>query len=119
MLASRRHLNHVLQQVHLGVTGSPKAGKPRQPGGLLAAVDDAEKAAINNWVSQIEGVITAMNDEFLEDRKKFMEAITEQLVVLEMLAGDQAHDPEPTPPMIDAEFDELPVTAVGASADGS
>ena len=119
VLASRRHLNHVLQQVHLGVTGSPKAGKPRQPGGLLAAVDDAEKAAINNWVSQIEGVITAMNDEFLEDRKKFMEAITEQLVVLEMLAGDQAHDPEPTPPMIDAEFDELPVTAVGASADGS
>ncbi len=95
VLASRRHLNLLMQQLHLAVTGSAKTGPPNQPGGLLAAVDEADRGRIRDWITQMEGVVTAMNDEMLEDRKKFITAIEEQLLVLEELAGDEAIDLEP------------------------
>lgn len=95
VLASRRHLNLIMQQLHLAVTGSAKPGTPNRPGGLLAAVDEADRGPILDWVRQMEGVVAAMNDTMLEDRKKFITAIEEQLLVLEELAGDEAIDLEP------------------------
>ncbi len=111
VLASRRHLNLIMQQVHLAATGSAKAGVPSQPGGLLAAVEEADQPLIRNWIAQMESVVTSMNDEVLEDREKFIEAIEDQLAILEALAGDQLEEAEPE---VDADVEpaELPVTAV-------
>lgn len=95
VLGSRRQLNLLLQQMHLAVTGSRKAGPPRQPGGLLAAAEEADRQLIRRWVSRMEEVVDSVNDDFLEDRAKFIEAIEEILPILEELAGDEAEDPLP------------------------
>ena len=92
VLGSRRQLNLLLQQVHLAVTGSRKAGNPRQPGGLLAAAEEGDRQVIRRWVSRMEEVVNSVNDDFLEDRTKFIEAIEEILPILEELAGDEADE---------------------------
>lgn len=90
VLISRRKLNHVLEQLHRGVSGSAEVGVPRQPGGLLAAVGEANQPAINDWLASIEQVVTNLNDEMHDDRKKYVAALNEQILVLRDLAGDEA-----------------------------
>lgn len=87
VITARRSINHLLQQLQLGVTGQRVAGMPRQPGGLLAATDPAERAAVESWVTKIGEVVTAINDTALDDRKKFVEELEKQSQELKKLAG--------------------------------
>lgn len=87
VITSRRSINHVLQQLQYGATGQRAAGLPRQPGGLLAVVDPAEKPAVEAWVNKIAEVVKAINDETLDDRKKFVEQLEKQATELKRLAG--------------------------------
>ena len=90
IIMSRRQLNYVLQQVHAGVTGSPEKGMPSEPGGLLAAADENQKAGIQEWVEKIEVVIDGINDPVIDTEKAYLDAVGEQLKELKKLVGDEA-----------------------------
>jgi hypothetical protein len=90
VLVSRRKLNHVLQQLHQGVSGSGKPGQPRTAGGLLAAVEDADKQIVTEWITKMEEVITALNEPTLDTLPKWMTALDEQVLMLEEIAGPEA-----------------------------
>jgi hypothetical protein len=91
VLATRKRLNKVLQQVQLGVTGKPTAGLPtRNPGGILASVPDDQKQVVEDWVTQLETIITELNDKTLDDEKKFREGLVTQIEALRELAGVEA-----------------------------
>ncbi len=88
MIASRRKLNHVLQQLHLGVTGAAAKGVPaRNPGGLLASVADDKKPVVEQWIGQMELVVTAINDLSRDDEKKYLETLEEQTAALREFLG--------------------------------
>ncbi|TWU66592.1 hypothetical protein V7x_21610 [Crateriforma conspicua] len=97
VVATRRRLNDVLQQIHLGVTGSAKPGMPSKPGGLLAVADDASKGKIITWVTEMETLLTDLNDKSLEETKDFLEKLTELTEQLEKMAGDAAKKPVAAP----------------------
>ncbi len=87
--ASRRKLNHVLQQLHMGVTGKPTVGIPtKDPGGLLASVPEDKKAAVTAWVTSMESIVTALNDKTLDDRVKYLEGLELQVESLRELVGE-------------------------------
>ncbi len=87
VVAARRRINHVLQQLQVGVTGQTIPGKPRQPAGLLVAATENDQAAFDAWIKTVADVVTAINVDTLDDRKKFVEALQEQTLVLKTLAG--------------------------------
>ena len=91
VFVSRRKLNFVLQQLHQGATGTVKAGVPEQPGGLMAAAD-AQKATVETWVQSMGEVLTALNDEALDEREKYIEALEGQIEVLRGIAGPAAEE---------------------------
>lgn len=90
VIGSRRYLNKVLQQLNLGATGSRTKGLPKVDGGLMLSVDEAKAELVKDWVVQLDEVITALNDEALDDRSKFLEGLDEQVIVLAKLANIQA-----------------------------
>jgi len=87
VISSRRRINHVLQQLQVGVTGRAVPGKPRQPAGLLVTATENDQAAFDAWIKTVGEVVTAINVDTLDDRKKFVEALQEQSLVLKKLAG--------------------------------
>ncbi|HBJ35513.1 MAG TPA: hypothetical protein DDZ51_12345 [Planctomycetaceae bacterium] len=87
VIAARRQINHVLQQLQHGVTGQQVTGVPRTPGGLLGSATENDKAAFDNWISTVGDVATAINQETLDDRKKFVEELKKQSIALKQLAG--------------------------------
>ncbi len=107
IVTARRSINDVFQQLQVGATGQAAAGLPKQAsGGLLAVADPADKANIESWVKTLGEVVTAINDRTLTERKKFVEALTEQSNVLKKLAG------------IEVKEDEAATDAQGAIAGG-
>lgn len=120
IVTARRSINHVFQQLQVGVTGQRTVGPPKQPGGLMAAADPAEKAAIDAWVTTFSEVAAAVNDKTLVDRKKFVEMLTEQSKVLKELAGIEVIDEPTTPAGLDvgnplgAELGAAPLEPIGA-----
>ena len=91
VLVSRRLLNKVLQQLQLGATGSRSIGMPKKgEGGLLVSVPEDKKQVVADWVTSMEEVITALNDDTLDDRKKYLEGLEAQVLVLAELAAIDA-----------------------------
>ncbi len=82
VIASRRKLNHVIQQIHLGVTGKPTSGMPSTPGGMLAMVDDADKAKIEAWVDKTAVLLETLNDPALDKRETYLEALVAEIEAL-------------------------------------
>ena len=88
VLASRRKLNHVLQQLHLGVTGAAEKGVPaRDPGGLLASVTEDKQPVVKEWITAMESIVTAINDEMRDDETKYLETLVEQTAALREFLG--------------------------------
>src|SRR5690606_3418622 len=87
VIAARRRINHVLQQLQVGVTGQAAPGKPRRPAGLLVVATENDQAAFDAWIKTVSEVVTAINVDTLDDRKKFVEALQEQTLILKTLAG--------------------------------
>jgi uncharacterized protein YnzC (UPF0291/DUF896 family) len=96
VIGSRRYLNKVLQQLKLGATGSRSKGMPKEKekGGLMICVaEDAKQAeVVKVWVEKMEAVLTALNQEELEDREKYIEGVKEQVEVLAEMADIDAVD---------------------------
>lgn len=105
VIASRRRINHVLQQLQIGVTGRAVPGKPRQPAGLLVAATENDQAAFDAWIKTVSDVVTAINVDTLDDRKKFVEALQEQSLVLKKLAGIDTKPANGTAPL---DFNGMP-----------
>lgn len=99
VLASRRKLNDVLQQLHMGATGSIEPGLPARPGGLLAGVADDKKGVVEAWVSSMGEVLTALNDKSLDDRKKYVEGLLAQIETLRDIAGPAAEKADAMAPL--------------------
>jgi hypothetical protein len=90
--ASRRKLNHVLQQLHRGVAGVAAIGVPSAnatTGGLLASVDAAKKPVVEAWLTEMEPIVVALNDSLLDDREKFVEGLQVQADLLRELVGEE------------------------------
>ena len=102
VIASRRRLNHVLQQIHRGVTGSTKAGVPSRPAGLLAVANDDQKRRIEDWAEEMEELVKALNEPANDDRSKFQVALLEQVDMIRMIAGAAGEE-------VQAEYDRLPL----------
>lgn len=110
VLASRRNLNLVLQQLYRGASGSLKPadeGKTNPPGGLLIAVAAPERPKVEAWITKVEEVAAGLNDDTLDDRKKFVEAITEQVETLRLLAGAAAETPVEIPGVLRPGMDRI------------
>lgn len=90
VIASRRKLNHVMQLMHLGVTGSPTKGKPRQAGGMLAMVSAEKKPEVEAWITNIEPVLTEINNLEVYKLEDYKETLIAQIEVLRGLAGVEA-----------------------------
>jgi len=115
VFVSRRKLNYVLQQLHLGATGSIEAGIPSQPGGLLAGVADDKKASVEGWVTSMGDVLTGLNDETLDDRKKYIEGLLAQVEILRGIAGPAAEEPDAAAPL---DIPNVSPVVVGAAKTG-
>ena len=108
--ASLQKFNVTLEQLHRGATGQARVGEVSQPGGLLAAVAEADRPAVMDWMAQMAELSTAMNDETLDNEEKYREALDEQVVMLrEKLGLDNEDDPvaDPARPAMPAMPDEL------------
>jgi len=90
VITSRRRINHILQQLQLGVTGTATPGVPTKTAGILGSVPADEKEVIDKWIATVNEVVTAINADTLDDRVKFVEALTAQAVILRELAGVKA-----------------------------
>ncbi|MDE0866844.1 MAG: hypothetical protein OSA98_23955, partial [Rubripirellula sp.] len=125
VLASRRLLNTVLQQLQLGATGSRESGMPKTSGGLLVSVAEDKRQVVTDWVNEMNVVITALNEESLDDRKKYVGGLEEQVLVLAELAAIDAVAEEAKgavavsapKPNFSIEEDELDAPADPAPAD--
>ena len=123
IIAGRRQINYVLQQLQFGVTGQKVAGAPRTPGGLLVVATENDKAAFDTWITTVSDVVTAINSETLDERKKFVDELKKQSDVLKKLAGievDPSATAEASPDAVDP-LDPLagpPATVIPAAATG-
>ena len=87
VVTSLRRINHLLQQLQLGVTGQPVTGPATKPAGLSAAATPADKVAVDQWVKTVGEVVTAINADTIDDKKKLVEELTKQAAVLRALSG--------------------------------
>ncbi|PAY21450.1 hypothetical protein CKO51_01065 [Rhodopirellula sp. SM50] len=90
IVASRKKLNHVLQQVLMGVTGQGKVVEDvesiQATGGLMASAPADALAATKQWLTSLFEVTGQLNDNTLDTRKKYVTALEEQVATLEALA---------------------------------
>ena len=118
VIASRRRLNHVLEQLQVGVSGSRAVGEPKTAGGLLTAVPDPEKKLVSDWITTIGTVVEGLNELTLDDRTKYKEGLEAQILVLQGLAGVEAEgnaiDAGPImAPVVDFGFDDPAPPVIG------
>ena len=90
VMASRRKLNYVLQQLHLGVTGNGVAGVPSKPAGLIAAADEDGRLEIEAWLLRMEEVLAGLNEPSIGTVDMYIAALDAQVRTLEALAGPAA-----------------------------
>ncbi len=88
--ASRKRLLHIIQQLHVGASGSPVTGIPKTPAGLLASVEAKDKLVVEKWLADMKLVVEALNDQTKSDEMLFMEGLTEQIEILKEMAGPTA-----------------------------
>ena len=90
IVASRKKLNYVLQQVLLGVTGQGKVLEDveaiQATGGLMASTPADALGATKQWLTSLFDLTNQLNDTTLDTRKKYVTALKEQVVTLEALA---------------------------------
>ncbi|EMI17331.1 putative secreted protein [Rhodopirellula maiorica SM1] len=88
--ASRKRLLHIIQQLHIGASGTPSLGIPKTPAGLLASVEAKDKVIVEKWLADMQLVVEALNDQNKSDETLFMEGLVEQIEILKEMAGPTA-----------------------------
>ncbi|QDV44706.1 hypothetical protein Enr13x_45740 [Stieleria neptunia] len=94
IVASRKKLNYILQQVLLGVTGEGKVVEDvesiQATGGLMASTPADALDATKQWLTSLFDVTNQLNDTTLDTRRKYVTALQEQVATLEALAEGKA-----------------------------
>ncbi|QEF99189.1 hypothetical protein Mal15_32490 [Stieleria maiorica] len=94
IVASRKKLNHVLQQVLLGVTGQGKVVEDveslQASSGLLASTPADARDATKKWLTALFDLTSQLNEPTLDTRRKYVTALEEQVATLESLASGKA-----------------------------
>lgn len=118
VVASRRQLNYVIQQILLGVTGEAKVyedvAELKPSGGVIAATPAASVTEVQDWLTTVYEVTTSLNDETLDNQKAFLKALKEQVVLLEELINSTGKQKNADPNAIPGGFD--PLAQFGAPA---
>lgn len=98
IVASRKKLNFVLQQVLQGVIGN---GKPvedvesiQPQSGLMAATPADSMESTKKWLEAFFDLTTQLNDTTLADRRGYVKSLGEQIESLEALASGKAVEPK-------------------------
>jgi hypothetical protein len=122
IIASRKKLNFVLQQVLLGVTGSSEKVEDvesiQPTAGLIAATPADNVDAVKSWVQSVNDLTTNLNDTSIGTEREFIKMLSEQLESLESLAsGRKATVKMYEVPMFD-DFGAPANPAAEAPADG-
>jgi len=87
--ASRQRLNHTLQQLFLGVTGSPRSDGSRRSGGLSASVVDDAKSLIDDWIDQMQPILDEINDLSITNEAQYKQTLRRETDALRDLLGDE------------------------------
>jgi hypothetical protein len=93
IIATRKQLNYVLQQVFQGVTGQPtpvedaESLDPQASGGLLAATQGDSVEKVKQWVETLSTVTGDLNDDTLGDRRSFLAVLETEIETLQDLAA--------------------------------
>ncbi len=91
IVASRKKLNFVLQQVLMGVTGTPKkladVESIEPTAGLIAATPADRFDSVKSWVQSVNDLTTNLNDTSIGNQREFVKMLSEQLESLESLAS--------------------------------
>ena len=91
IVASRKRLNHLFEQLYLGASGSPKVGEDPGTGGLFSAVPEDQKSVVQQWlIEKMEPVLTLVNDRYILSNTEFYNVLLEQEEILRELAGEEA-----------------------------
>lgn len=113
VVASRKRLLHIIQQLHVGASGAPSLGIPKTPAGLLASVDAKDKVIVEEWLAAMQVVVEALNDQSKSDEPLFIEGLTVQIDVLKDMAGPTAIEIER------AKAKEMELAGIAVDADAT
>lgn len=106
IIASRKKLNFVLQQVLLGVIGTAQkiedVDSIEPKAGLIAAAPADSLDSVKSWVQSVNDLTTNLNDTSIGTEREFVKMLGEQLDSLESLAsGKRATVKMYEPPVFD------------------
>ncbi len=90
VIASRKRLLYIIQQLHIGATGNPAVGMPKTPAGLLASVPEDKREVVEKWLTSMEAVVNALSGSGLHDELVYQKTLEEQASLLFELAGPAA-----------------------------
>ncbi|TWU43285.1 hypothetical protein Q31b_23230 [Novipirellula aureliae] len=91
IVASRKRLNHLFQQLYLGASGRPNVGENVGTGGLFSAVPEDQKRVVQQWlIEKMEPVLTLVNDRYILSNSEFYNVLLDQEEILRELAGEEA-----------------------------
>lgn len=111
VVASRRQLNFVIQQILLGVTGEAKVYEDvlelKASGGVIAATPQDSVSEVQDWLTTVYELTNSLNDETLDDQRKFLTGLKEQVVILEELIDSSGKTQEVDPNSVPGGFDPL------------
>lgn len=93
VLASRGRLNHALQQLFVGVTGSTRSDEARRRGGLSASVADEAQTLINDWVDQMRPILNEINDLSIATVDQYKAILERETETLRDLLGAEPAEP--------------------------
>lgn len=98
VIAARRKLNHALQSLNYGLTGSTTLEPAKNPAGVVQATAEADRAALLQLVEAIATAVEHVNDPQYDTREKFAEMVAEEAAALRKLSrrlGGAAAQPGP------------------------
>jgi hypothetical protein len=91
IVASRKKLNYVLQQILLGVTGSGKLVEELETmqtpsTGLMASAPAKNLEDVKKWLQAINDLAAQLNDTTIGARRDYVKALEEQIITLTALS---------------------------------
>ncbi|MEX0824908.1 MAG: hypothetical protein WD119_02015, partial [Pirellulaceae bacterium] len=105
VIAARRKLNHALQSLNYGLTGSASMEPAKKPAGVVQATAEADRAALQQLVDAIAAAVETVNDPQYDTREKFVEMVEKEAGALRKLSRRLGGDP--------ADADAVPGAAPG------
>jgi hypothetical protein len=119
VIAARKKINFALEYMNLGAVGSRALGLPKPARGIYAALPEDARAPVDKWITLSQAVSSALNDKSLDDRTKFREGLTAQIIYLREELGivDEPGDGEQFEEVVGAKLaGDAPAEAGAAAA---